>query len=164
MFSAIWELESQVNNGGFDQFFRNSESLVRGVAPAALRTIGASSCAAIVDGAIQLIAPLPATQDRRCEALDALGDEGQERLETLDSEFLAYPDNLTDLLFEFVRQRPETFGSVPSPQTSNWFVVFAAFGGRVRRARPTLSAARVERWRGGVVAGRVFGFAESVRW
>ena len=40
-FSAIWELESQVNNGGFDQYFRNSDKEVIVYAPAALRTIGA---------------------------------------------------------------------------------------------------------------------------
>ena len=28
VFSAIWELESEVNNGGFDQFFRNGRAAI----------------------------------------------------------------------------------------------------------------------------------------
>ena len=37
VFSAIWELESQVNNGGFDQYFRNSDTDHIAYAPLALR-------------------------------------------------------------------------------------------------------------------------------
>jgi len=77
VFSATWELESQVNNGGFDQYFRNSESAVIAYAPVALRTIGAATCAAIVERAIETIAPLPPTQDGRDDALDALGRPGR---------------------------------------------------------------------------------------
>ena len=61
-FSTIWELESQVNNGGFDQYFRNSETAEIGYAPTALRTIGALSCAKIVEHAIEVIAPLAPTR------------------------------------------------------------------------------------------------------
>jgi hypothetical protein len=112
VFSAIWELESEVNNGGFDQYFRNSDSAVIAHAPNALCAIGAGSCAKIVEQAIQVIAPLPKTKATRCKALDELSDDAQKRLEDMDAEFLKYPDNLTDLLFEFVRLHPETFGPV----------------------------------------------------
>lgn len=112
IFSAIWELESQVNNGGFDQYFRNSDSDIIAFAPIALRTIGASSCAGVVERAIQIIAPLPPTQAGRYEALEAVGTDGQERLTNLDSDFFAYPDDLTALLFEFVRQHPGSFSAV----------------------------------------------------
>ena len=43
---------------------------------------------------------------------EAITDETSEKLEGLDQEFFAYPDNLTELLFEFVRAHPETFGPV----------------------------------------------------
>ena len=114
VFSAIWELESQVNNGGFDQYFRNSDSDIIAYAPVALRAIGALACADIVGRAIEVIAPLPPTQDGRYAALDTAGEEGQDRLDTLDTEFFAYPDDLTGMLFEFVRERPSVFGPVPS--------------------------------------------------
>ncbi|HEV3162401.1 MAG TPA: DUF4375 domain-containing protein [Isosphaeraceae bacterium] len=89
MFSAIWELESQVNNGGFDQYFRNSDSDIIAFAPVALRTIGAASCGSIVERAIGVISSMPPTQDERYTALDALGDAGQDLLTSLDSEFFA---------------------------------------------------------------------------
>ena len=113
VFSAIWELESQVNNGGFDQYFRNSDSDIIAHAPTALRAIGASSCAGIVERAIEVISPLQTTQEGRYGALDELGDEAQDRLAALDSEFYKYPDNLTELLFGFVSRHPEAFGSFP---------------------------------------------------
>ena len=71
VFSAVWEIESQVNNGGFDQYFRNSDSDIIAFAPAALKMIGASACAMIVESAIELVSPLPAKQEKRYDALDA---------------------------------------------------------------------------------------------
>ena len=71
-FSAIWELESQVNNGGFDQYFRNCDTAEIAYAPTALRAIGASSCANIVERAIDVSAPLAPTREHRSSALDAL--------------------------------------------------------------------------------------------
>ena len=114
VFSAIWELESQVNYGGFDQYFRNSESSLIAFAPCALRTIGAASCGAIVESAIGAIAPLPPTQNGRFAALDALDEVGQDRLAALDSEFFAYPDDLTGLLFKYVNEHLDEFGPAPS--------------------------------------------------
>ncbi len=111
-FSAIWELESQVNNGGFDQYFRNSDSDIIAHAPKALREIGATACAAIVESAIQVIAPIPNDSDARCDALDAAGEDGEALLEEFDSKFYAYPDNLTELLFAFVARNPNEFGAV----------------------------------------------------
>lgn len=113
-FSAIWELESYVNNGGFDQYLRNADSDVIAYAPIALREIGATSCAAIVDSAIQVISPIPAGSDARCDALDDAGEAGQELLDELDSKFYAYPDDITELLFAFVTKHQSEFGVVPS--------------------------------------------------
>jgi hypothetical protein len=113
-FSAIWELESQVCNGGFDQYFRNAESDMIAYAPKALRAIGASGCAGIVESGIEVIAPIPNDSDARCEALDAAGEEAEELLDELDSKFYAYPDNLSELLFAFVAKYPNEFGAVPT--------------------------------------------------
>jgi len=112
VFSAIWRLESEVNNGGFDQYLRFTDSEMIAHATIALRTIGANSCAAIVEQAIAQIAPLPTTEDARHATLDALGDEALERLESLDSEFYAYPDDLTELFSSFVIRHPAEFGAV----------------------------------------------------
>jgi hypothetical protein len=37
------------------------------------------------------------------------------RLDAIDSEFLAYPHDLTELLYGYVVNHPEEFGSVPNP-------------------------------------------------
>jgi hypothetical protein len=71
VFSAVWEIESQVNNGGFDQYFRNSDSDIIAFAPTALKSIEATACAKIAEAAIELISPLPGTKEGRYEALDA---------------------------------------------------------------------------------------------
>ena len=112
VFSAIWVLEGEVNNGGFAQYFRNWDIGEIAYAPKALRRIGASSCARIVERAIEIISPMAPTREERSRALDALDDDGQYVLFTLDAEFLAYPDDLTELLFAYVSDHPESFGPV----------------------------------------------------
>lgn len=92
VFSAIWALESKVNSGGFSHYLTCEEKETVPFAPTALRAIGALRCAAIVDKAL---------------LMEPSGD-----YLTLDEEFMAYPDNLTDLLFEYVVAHPESFGSV----------------------------------------------------
>jgi len=110
IFSAVWELESQVNDGGFDQLFRYGDIDAIAHAALALRTIGASACARIVERAIEVIAPLGAMSEARSPTLEALN--------TLDSEFFAYPDNLTELLFEYVSRHPQAFGPVPPEEAT----------------------------------------------
>lgn len=44
----------------------------------------------------------------------ALNEDARESLEMLDSEFYAYPDNLTKLLYQYVGSYPETFGLIPN--------------------------------------------------
>ena len=117
VFSAIWRLESEVNNGGFDQYFLNTDSVIIEHAPKTLGAIGAKSCARIVEHIHRVAAPLSRTrlQGRAVTAaLDALSDEARQQLESLDSEFFKCPDNLTELLFDFVSRHSETFGPVSS--------------------------------------------------
>jgi hypothetical protein len=114
VFSAIWELESQVNNGGFLHYFQSADGHTDNVAPRALRTIGAAKCADIVDRALAVVSAdgLPDDRSSREQLIEALDDPSLGVLEALDQEFFAYPDNLTDLLVEFVRAHPKTFGPV----------------------------------------------------
>jgi len=114
VFSAIWELESQVNNGGFLQYFQSTGGHTINVAPRALRAIGAARSADIVDRALAVVGAdgLPDDQASREQLIGALDEPSLGALEALDREFFAYPDNLTDLLFEFVRSHPKTFGPV----------------------------------------------------
>jgi hypothetical protein len=115
VFSAIWALESQVNNGGFLQYFISSDYDTAEFAPEALRRIGADSCSAIVSRALRSLTPgaLPASREG-CESLvEALSEDASDQFDALDSEFFAYPDNLTELLYGFVAGHPEAFGPTP---------------------------------------------------
>jgi hypothetical protein len=114
VFSAIWALESQVNNGGFVQYFGSDDGDTANFAPTALRQIGALRCASIVEQALRAVSakPLPDSQEARQQALEATGKAANAKLDKLDEQFLAYPDNLTDLLFDFVSAHPKVFGVV----------------------------------------------------
>ncbi|WP_296892026.1 DMP19 family protein [Thiobacillus sp.] len=114
VFSAIWELESQVNNGGFAQYFSSADGHTAHFAVAALKRIGASRCADIVARALRTATSgaLPDEQTTRVQIINDLNQQAQEVLESLDQEFFSYPDNLTELLFEFVRCKPQFFGAI----------------------------------------------------
>ena len=91
VFSAIWALESQVNNGGFESFFEYEDPVLVAFAPDALQAIGAVSCADIVGRAISA---------------------GSGQLDNLDAEFYRYPDDLTELLYKYVSANPAAFGTM----------------------------------------------------
>ena len=117
VFSAIWAVESEVNNGGFSQYFINSSAESASFVVEALETIGAPKTASICSRAIATAFPtgLPATVEVIRSIAADFPDEILEKLETLDQEFFAYPHNLTDLLFAYVSRHPEEFGTLPKP-------------------------------------------------
>ncbi len=102
IFILVWELEAEVNNGGFNQFFFNSAGDRAGRTAAALRTIGAERAASIVDKAISLFPDgPPADRSLRQDLLLAL-DPDITLFQELDAAFYTYPDNLSNLLYNFV--------------------------------------------------------------
>ena len=115
VFSSIWALESEVNNGGFSQSFLNSNCETAPFVAEALETIGAARTADICRRAITTAFPagLPSNPDVISAAAADFSDELMESLGSLDNEFFAYPDNLTDLLFAFVSKHPQEFGDLP---------------------------------------------------
>jgi hypothetical protein len=115
VFSAIWEMESQVNNGGFAQYFASADGHTANFAPSALRRIGAHQCADIVRRALLTVSPqaLPEDQTARQALIGSVSEDVLTALSQLDEEFFAYPDPLTDLLFQFVSANPREFGAVP---------------------------------------------------
>jgi Domain of unknown function (DUF4375) len=100
----VWDIEAQVNNGGFHQYVWNSTGRFAPQAPEALRSIGAQAIAGITDRALAALGPAVAWHDD--DARRALLDDGvAETLEALSDAFLAYPDDLTALLYGFVLSR-----------------------------------------------------------
>ena len=115
VFSAIWAVESEVNNGGFSQYFVNSSAETVPFVAEALDIIGAPKTAAICRRAISIAFPagIPATTKAIRSAAAHFPGETMEKLEPLDQEFFAYPHSLTDLLFAYVAEHPEEFGTLP---------------------------------------------------
>src|SRR5476649_632666 len=104
VFSTVWELESEVTNGGYSQYFQHSSAETAPFVVAALETIGASQAADISMRAINVAfhGGLPATPELISSAAGGFSDDVLGELGGLDKEFFTYPDNLTDLLFDFV--------------------------------------------------------------
>jgi len=116
VFSSIWAIESQVNNGGFLQYFESDDGETAEYAPWALKTIGAARMGAIALDAVNVFPSGKPAADAagRQAQIELLTAEARSTLERLDSAFMAYPDNLTDLLFAYVCAHPEAFGPAPS--------------------------------------------------
>jgi hypothetical protein len=97
---AIWWLEADVNNGGFEQYYFNSGGDFATMAPSALREIGAHEMARIVDEANAHFGPVgPSTsRDDRQVALERIRDAHPDAFELLNARFWTYPDDLAALL------------------------------------------------------------------
>jgi hypothetical protein len=117
VFSAIWAVESEVNNGGFAQYFSNDSAESASFVVQALETIGAPRTASICNRAIVTAFPggLPTTVEAIRSVANKFSEEILAQLEPLDQEFLSYPHNLTDLLFTHVSAHPEEFGTLAKP-------------------------------------------------
>ena len=113
VFRAIWELEGQVNNGGFDQYFFNSSGDTAFAVVDALTAIGAGRTARIAvraNGVFPGATP-PRDRHQRQALLNALGPQQKALLEDLDAEFFGYPDNLAELLHDYVRRNSAEIAS-----------------------------------------------------
>jgi hypothetical protein len=115
VFSSVWAVEAEVNNGGFSQYFLNDSCATAVFVAKALDTISAPRTADICRRAIATAFPagLPPTPKAISTAAVDFPDEVLEQLGALDNEFFAYPHNLTDLLFAYVSKHPEEFGELP---------------------------------------------------
>jgi hypothetical protein len=113
VFRAIWELEAQVNNGGFHQYFWNTSAwAVPGITDA-LRAIGATATAAVVNAAIAPVGRDVPWQDdeARREKLATSPDTVRQELEDLDQAFFRYPNDLTTLLYQYVCKHRNQIGA-----------------------------------------------------
>jgi hypothetical protein len=115
VFSAVWGLESEVNNGGFAQYFENSAGGMAVDTEAWLRAIGARRAAEIVAEAVALFpgGPPPRDHDARQQRLAGASAEVRAAWDRLDQEFFKYPDDLTSLLYAWIKAHPKDFGAVP---------------------------------------------------
>lgn len=104
---ALWRLESDVNNGGFLQFFCNWGEETLRIALAALDAIGALETARLVREMHAVIDPFESLVKKTLEELyGLLLAEDNEALGRLDEAFWNYPDNLPRLVVKHYGEEP----------------------------------------------------------
>lgn len=111
VYHLIWELEAEVNNGGFAQYFANSSGDYAIHVVAALRAIGANAAADIAQRAIAIVfgsLPPPMDREQREATLARIAPSQQEDLNACDNAFFKYPDNLTNLLYDYIAANRST--------------------------------------------------------
>src|SRR5258708_31501057 len=88
VFSAVWEVESEVNNGGFSQYFLNDSAESASFVSSALEHIGAPKTANICQRAIAIAFPsgLPQKVESIRSAAENFSDDVLSELELLDQE------------------------------------------------------------------------------
>jgi hypothetical protein len=105
VFVTIWELEAEVNNGGFPQYYSNSAGDNALLAPSMLRTIAADKMARIVEEANAVFgsAGPPKNEEERQRTIESFTPATAEKFDELDTQFMTYPDNLTDSLYDYIQ-------------------------------------------------------------
>ena len=111
LFMYIEELEREVNNGGFWQYFYNSSGEYAMQTVGALKTIGAEHTAGLLSKAIEVFpdSNVPTDRDERIGAIESLGNGVKEEWNDLDDQFQEYQDDIAELLLDFVRQNRDSF-------------------------------------------------------
>lgn len=104
---VIDQLEEEVNNGGFSQYFFNNSGDFANEVVDALRTIGADGMAEICQTACSVFGgKVPErVEERRIE----LVNEQKELWNQCDDEFYKYPDDLLELNYAYIREKKEKF-------------------------------------------------------
>ncbi len=103
----VWQLEDEVNNGGFHQFFNNSSGDSTRETIDALEEIGAKVFSDILRRAASRFPGRMPPKDPG-ERLAALWSKfpRTDEFRDLDTQFLAYPEDLSSLIDAYKRQFP----------------------------------------------------------
>ena len=104
---AIWLVDSEVNNGGFDQFYWNSAGDLAKEAIEGFATIGAEERAEIVEAANSHFPGQRPSEDRkeRQKQLDLIQSSTGSKLSSLDKEYYASKEDVIELLAEYLKNR-----------------------------------------------------------
>jgi hypothetical protein len=109
--ACLTELEMEVNNGGFDQYFWNSPGGHATEAVQALQELGAIHTAGLVaeaSGQFGPDGPAP-DRERRWKQMDGLRESVRDRWSALDDRFYEYRDNLSSLAAAYIRAHRDQF-------------------------------------------------------
>jgi hypothetical protein len=104
MILAIEALEREVNNGGYDQYFRNSSVEYAPTIVDALNTIGCPNTAHITLDAITALGVSPTSTVSEIEIAMSTSDEGRdEKLNDCDRRFYTAGENIALALFTYIK-------------------------------------------------------------
>jgi hypothetical protein len=104
-------LEREINNGGFNQYFSNSSGDFTHETLVSLFAIGAIHTAKILQLAIDQFPKkkVPKERDERQGIMEQIVDKAGEVWEQLDQQFFGYKDNLNQLNLDFVKKNKSHF-------------------------------------------------------
>ena len=104
VFYTVFQLEGEVNNGGFSQYLYNSSGDFANEIVKALCEIKAYKTADICDAALTALgSEIPENWELRQEKLESMiTDEVGEILDEYDNEFYSCSDNLEELSYKFI--------------------------------------------------------------
>lgn len=100
---AIEALETEVNNGGYGQFFVNSSREYAPIIVDALRRIGCPKTARITQGALQIVEKAPMSEDEIENGTWEENEGRQAALNECDSLYFKRPEHIEDQLFAFIK-------------------------------------------------------------
>jgi len=111
VFLCVQDVESEVNNGGFLQYFYNSSGNRALFASRSFETIGASHTAGIVKRACAVFpnGEPPSDRTEREELLERIEEQIEDALSELDDAFYEYNDDLENLVLTYVKKHQADF-------------------------------------------------------
>ncbi|XLS29205.1 DMP19 family protein [Flavobacteriaceae bacterium M23B6Z8] len=110
-FLFVENLEREINNGGFRQFYWNSSGDYANETVKALLEIGALKTSFLVNKANQEFAKgeVPKEREERFKMLEAIEEKAESTWNELDKIFYKYEDPIGSLLIEYVRKNKNRF-------------------------------------------------------
>lgn len=116
IFYVVMQLEAEVNNGGFSQYFYNSSGDWSNEVVKSYRAIGAIKVADICKKAITSFgADIPPNRDVREIFLNQfMNDEVNRILDECDNEFYEYSEDLLNLNYQFIIKNKDSFNYTKS--------------------------------------------------
>jgi hypothetical protein len=104
-------LEREINNGGFNQYFRNSSGDFANKTINSLEAIKAITTVEILRKAINQFPNnnVPTERKDRSELVDQIEEKANPIWEQLDQKFFEYADNLNALNIDFIRLHKDKF-------------------------------------------------------
>jgi len=111
LFYLNQNLEREINNGGFNQYFINSSGDNAHETILSLKAIGADKTADILQKAIDQFPnkTVPKDRDKRTEIVEQIEEVANEVWNDLDQKFYQYEDNLNTLNIEYIKKHTDFF-------------------------------------------------------